>query len=814
MTDDSSLYEHLFRRVVADDKLSARAGEFVLAAFEGEEPLRSAVGGGSPNATGTAADPPPRRTAPEVYLSSIRVQAFRGIGPATTLALRPGPGLTVVTGRNGSGKSSFAEATELALTGVTTRWSGKDNNAALWRQGWRNLHATGPTEIEVDLAVAGEEAPVTLRMSWPGDDLDQRSWTRQRRGDRREPTDAAWLPGTDVHRPFLSYDELGALLDSKPTELHDALHRLLGLRDLDVARDLLKAERRPYDARVKDVKERKTALLSELAGVADERARRARDLLSATKPDLTAIADLALGDDGDVRVVTQLRALVAVAAPESATVAAAAQALRDAVDQVAIAASEKAATAVAAGELLQGAIAHHDANGDGPCPVCGTGMLDSSWRTRAVDELDRLRRTAEELRAANRDREKAVREARSLVSRLPAALREAPPTVDTAAAVAAWNAWDEVGRIDDAATLAHALLSAHEPLVVALEHVRDAATAELSRLDEVWRPVAARLFAWHDDARVVVEEKPLVADLRQAEGWLRATADVLRDDRMAPIAADSQRIWAMMRQESSVDLGAIQLAGSGNQRKLVLDVTVDGSGASALGVMSQGELHALGLSLFLPRATATGSPFGFVMIDDPVQAMDPAKVDGLAHVLAEVARTRQVVVFSHDDRLADAVRRLPQPPTIWEVQRQEHSDVRLVPSADPVARYLGDARAVLHDRRMPEELRREVVATCCRGALEAAAHGKIRAARLARGERHAVVEDALQDADTTQKKVTLAVFDDPARGSDLYPRLNREGRWAADALRACKEGAHAGGYAGDLNRLVDDASRLAAWISR
>ena len=89
---------------------------------------------------------------------------------------------------------------------------------------------------------------------------------------------------------------------------------------------------------------------------------------------------------------------------------------------------------------------------------------------------------------------------------------------------------------------------------------------------------------------------------------------------------------------------------------------------------------------------------------------------------------------------------------------------------------------------MPEELRREVVATCCRGALEAAAHAKIRAVRLGRGERHAIVEDALLIAGTTHKKVTLAVFDNPARGNELFPRLNREGRQAANALRACKEG--------------------------
>jgi len=33
---------------------------------------------------------------------------------------------------------------------------------------------------------------------------------------------------------------------------------------------------------------------------------------------------------------------------------------------------------------------------------------------------------------------------------------------------------------------------------------------------------------------------------------------------------------------------------------------------AALSVMSQGELHALGLALFLPRATSPDSPFRFI----------------------------------------------------------------------------------------------------------------------------------------------------------------------------------------------------------
>ena len=47
--------------------------------------------------------------------------------------------------------------------------------------------------------------------------------------------------------------------------------------------------------------------------------------------------------------------------------------------------------------------------------------------------------------------------------------------------------------------------------------------------------------------------------------------------------------------------------------------------------MSQGELHALALALFLPRATAPESPFRFIVLDDPIQAMDPSKVEGFVH---------------------------------------------------------------------------------------------------------------------------------------------------------------------------------------
>ena len=120
---------------------------------------------------------------------------------------------------------------------------------------------------------------------------------------------------------------------------------------------------------------------------------------------------------------------------------------------------------------------------------------------------------------------------------------------------------------------------------------------------------------------------------------------------------------------------------------------MDGTPAEAVGVMSQGELHALALSLFLPRATLAESPFRFIAIDDPVQSMDPARVDGLARVLGDAAKTRQVIVFTHDDRLPEAVAGSAFLPRVISVTRRERSVVEVRETMDPVLAYLDDARA-------------------------------------------------------------------------------------------------------------------------
>lgn len=86
-------------------------------------------------------------------LRSLTVSGFRGIGQPATLTVHPGPGLTVVVGRNGSGKSSFADAMEVLLTGSLWRW--EELRTVIWRQGWRSMHQNEEAEIRADFLVAG-----------------------------------------------------------------------------------------------------------------------------------------------------------------------------------------------------------------------------------------------------------------------------------------------------------------------------------------------------------------------------------------------------------------------------------------------------------------------------------------------------------------------------------------------------------------------------------------------------------------------------------------------------------------------------------
>jgi recombinational DNA repair ATPase RecF len=808
---DPGLQRIVRARLEADGSLGNGWGELVLGALGGRDGLEARLAGSSAASGPLAVAPSPAPAG--AFLRSVVVEGFRGIGRAQTLELAPGPGLTLVVGRNGSGKSSFAEALEVLLTGDSLRWK---ERAAVWRDGWRNLHHPAAA-VSATFLVEGERQPCVVSRRWEtGADFEIASVEVALPGRPQSDLDSlGWTSALRTHRPFLSYNELGSLLDEGPSKLYDALSSILGLEDLVEAQAAFQDARRSREKALKDATEGRAHLLERLRGIDDERARRVVAAIAGKEWDLAAVEAVlgATASGPGAAEADVLRAIAGLEPPDPARVAEAVAEMRAAAKALAAAMGTTAARARDAAKLLELALAFHAAHGDGDCPVCGRERaLDGAWGKRQRSAIARLREGAREAEAAHERAEAARRRWEDLAVLKGDALQRAGNVgLDLRELVAALEVWVQAGAIADLGALAKHVESASRGLREAVLRLRDAARAQLERKEDAWRPVVAEVGSWLTGARDAVRRATDLDRLKPAEAWLKKAAAGIRDDRFGPIAEKAAGIWDHLRQQSHVELGRIQLTGDGTRRRVVLDVTVDGVAGAALGVMSQGELHSLALSLFVPRATLPESPFRFIVIDDPVQSMDPARVDGLARVLQAASADRQVVVFTHDDRLPEAVRRLDIAAEILEVTRREGSVVELRRSLDPVGRYLEDALAVASTAEMPSSAAAHVVPGLCRLALEAVCMEVVRRRRLTRGETHAAVERALSDAGQLNGLAALALFDDVERGAEVHDRLQRDaGAPLAHAFRRCDESDEIPPAA--ALELVRLASKLTAWL--
>jgi hypothetical protein len=485
-----------------------------------------------------------------------------------------------------------------------------------------------------------------------------------------------------------------------------------------------------------------------------------------------------------------------------------------AADQLEAVSRTDAGRAGALAQLLQQALDHHQHEGDGPCPVCGQAdALSPGWRSRTEDATRQLEQDAAAARIAQDQARSAAAAVQQLVHPLPDLLAQdaADIGIDLAPVRMAWVTWAGLpvsdGQSDGLRALAEHLTAHRDELVRQVAAVAEAASRELAAREDRWTPIAAQVASWCREARPALAGQARLAEIKAAETWMKGAIDGIRSGRFTPLADRAKAMWSDLRQESNVDIGAIRLAGAANQRHVDIDVQVDGTPGSALGVMSQGEVNALALSVFLPRATMPESPFRFLVIDDPVQAMDPAKVDGLARVLERVARDRQVLVFSHDDRLPEALRRLDIPATLLEVTRQPGSHVAVALSTDPARRALEDAGAVCADTKLPTDIKARIVGGLCRIGLEAAFTEIARQKLLQSGRRHAEVDELLCDAHRLYDIAALALFADKSRAGDVLGRLKQLHWRHPETLKHLNKSAHAGSE-GDVRALVSDTRRL------
>ena len=455
-------------------------------------------------------------------------------------------------------------------------------------------------------------------------------------------------------------------------------------------------------------------------------------------------------------------------------------------------------------KLLEHGLTFHEQHGAQPCPVCGQGTLDDNWAVAARAALEQEQTAAEDLTAARA----ATHQARSALVAVVRAVAP-PPLADTgltkvAAAREAYETFSKLPTSNDH-TLADHVKETLAPLRAAYDTLRQEAADLIAAREDAWSPVAVQLADLVHKAEVAAEAEPKLTVATEAQKWLQANAGQLRNQRIAPLAEQAKDIWAALRQESNVDLGAIRLEGQKTSRRVVLEAAVDGSDTEAFGVMSQGELQALALAIFIPRATSAAEPFRFLVLDDPIQAMDPSKIDGLpAGADVRWPRTGRSVVFTHDDRLPAAIRRSRAPARIIEVTRGANSAVTVTESSRPAKRILDDAFAIAADEAVPDAVKNAAIPVLCREALEAASWDLYSSKALTKGHSRADIEDAWEAAATTPKRLALALDPDDSTAVDKWLAAGSARRVTMAVIR---KGAH-GGDVEDYKFVVNQA-RLA-----
>lgn len=798
----STLFWQVYERLVEDEELEPVPKRLVEASFTSADAIRAALEKHESGlATESSVAEHTADAVPSVYLERLDVTGFRGVGETTTLQFEAGPGLTVVVGRNGSGKSSIAEGLEVLLTGDSLRWK-KDRNQKDWLSGWKNLHVKGRTWIRGTFLVEGDSQSLQLQRSWSTDDFDE--------VDFEGSSDTAgvvahWEEALETFRPILSYNEIGHALDKGPSHLYDLLRGVLGMEELTQAVDQLAAQRKELRKADKERKAQQAALEKALSNSEDERVPKIEEALSGRSPDLEALTDLVLDEmTGDAEVAV-LRRTATMQLPAETEVLSTAQSLREAVEAVEKAREMLAEEEGKTLELLRLALSLYEHETEQTCPVCGTSdVLTEKWHESATERIEASESATRARRDAGALLKSAVQEAGRLVGKVP----DAPDSELDARAPAA--ASREVWRNtpEDPLELADHLETHFDAVDRAYAVFRTAAEEELQSLQAEWRPIRRSIEAFIEAHGAWDVAKAQIKDLKAAETWLKKADVELRNERFAPICEQAQAIWEMLRHRSNVSLNDIRLEGSKTRRRVELEVAVDGEDAVALGVMSQGELHSMLLSLFLPRLTLGESPFRFLVVDDPVQAMDPAKVDGLARVLADVAETRQVVVFTHDARLPEALRRMQIPARIVEVKRAERSVVTLRDTRSRPAQFLSDAWQVAKDRHnYGPRVAPNVVPGLCRGAVEAHLQSKAWEMLLRSGRTQVEVEEEIADSKNVHSLAALAFFGDSNRGGDVYSYLNNKVDRGTDTFKILKDGAH-GGFKGDVEMLIRDTQQL------
>lgn len=174
----------------------------------------------------------------------------------------------------------------------------------------------------------------------------------------------------------------------------------------------------------------------------------------------------------------------------------------------------------------------------------------------------------------------------------------------------------------------------------------------VARIDAVGKALRAEGSIW-----VLAIYDDMLAHSRELTRETEAHLQGKQADLLASRGAEVQTLYDLLNPGAEVGFAGMEPG----TEQLKLHATSYGVRMPAAANLSQCQLNCLGLSVWLMRATTPTSPFGFILLDDPVQSMDDDHCEAfmaslVPHLLDD--HGKQVILLSHVRDIVDRLRSL------------------------------------------------------------------------------------------------------------------------------------------------------------
>jgi energy-coupling factor transporter ATP-binding protein EcfA2 len=343
-------------------------------------------------------------------------------------------------------------------------------------------------------------------------------------------------------------------------------------------------------------------------------------------------------------------------------------------------------------------------DGQAPCPVCGTviSVADVSARLsarasgaaalaaaqRVIDSTEQVRREAEQevalaeaqmryVRTALAERDQVLQRFQRLVLELSVLGTEGALRL---ADVGYLRSPFEDLRSMDSAAYAHVIADTGPELLARLRRVHEAALFLETGCRDLFQQQASALVA-AEQASALPRQRETLAKVRErrlqseaayeearraelfaaslAQSTMTGAGEILRE-RFAALEPLINDVYARLDPHASFTQLTMSVEPHrlrGTATAMVRDAEVNIS-MNPMLIFSSAQANIVVLSTFLALGWAAGDAgLPFVLLDDPLQALDDVNVLGFADLARHVRRERQLVLATHEQRFASLLER-------------------------------------------------------------------------------------------------------------------------------------------------------------